>query len=261
MNSAWRRTLRGVGAAFVVCLTFATPGSANAQEEVSFLAADSVRVVAHLYALEAGDSSRPLIVAFHQAGSNGRGEYAPIADRLLAEGYDVLAVDQRSGGERFGSENLTVAGIGESSEYCAAFPDFRAAVEAARDLRPGAPLVIWGSSYSAALVLRLAAESPQAVVAALAFSPASGGPMADCRPEEVSDRIRIPVLVTRPVSEMGHESVADQAALFREQGHTVYVADPGTHGSSMLVLERVDGGVEAAWRVVLEFLDASTALR
>jgi hypothetical protein len=60
---------------------------------------------------------------------------------------------------------------------------------------------------------------------------------------------------------MKHESVSDQAALFRSQGHAVYVADPGTHGSSMLVAERVDGDVETTWRVVLDFLAASTTLR
>ena len=256
-----RPTMGRMTAAVVCCLLLALARPAVAQQEISFLAADSIRVVAHLYSGGADDTDRPLIVAFHQAGSNGRGEYAPISDRLLAAGYDLLAVDQRSGGERFGSENLTVAGIGESTSYCAAMPDLRAAVEAARELRPGAPLVIWGSSYSAALVLRLAAESPAAVVAALAFSPASGGPMADCLAEEVSDRIRIPVLVTRPTSEMEHESVADQAALLQKQGHTVYVADPGIHGSSMLVAERVGGEVDATWRVVLDFLDTSTAPR
>jgi len=91
--------------------------SAIAQQEISFPAADSVRVVAHLYSAGAEETDRPLIIAFHQAGSNGRGEYAPIANRLLAGGYDLLAVDQRSGGERFGSENLTVSGVGESSDY------------------------------------------------------------------------------------------------------------------------------------------------
>jgi dienelactone hydrolase len=250
-----------MSAAVACCFLLALATPAIAQQEISFLAADSIRVVAHLYSASPDDTDRPLIVAFHQAGSNGRGEYASVSDRLLGAGYDLLAVDQRSGGERFGSENLTVDGIGESTSYCAAMPDLRAAVEAARGLRPGAPLVIWGSSYSAALVLRLAAESPAAVVAALAFSPASGGPMADCLAEEVSDQIRIPVLVTRPTSEMEHESVADQAALLRKQGHTVYVADPGTHGSSMLVAERVGGDVDATWRVVLDFLDTSTAPR
>ena len=261
MNVSRGRNRELVCAAAVLFFGSQLSRPAIAQQEISFLAADSVRVVAHLFSEGADETDRPLIVAFHQAGSNGRGEYAPIADRLLAEGYDLLAVDQRSGGERFGSENLTVAGIGESSDYCAAIPDLRAAVNAARDLRPGVPLVIWGSSYSAALVLRVAAEAPPGVVAVLAFSPASGGPMADCRAEEVSDRITIPVLVTRPASEMEHESVTDQAALFRNQGHSLYVSDPGTHGSSMLVAERVEGDVEATWRVVLDFLAASTALR
>ena len=85
--------------------------------------------------------------------------------------------------------------------------------------------------------------------------------MASCRAEEVSDRITIPVLAARPTSEMEHASVTDQAALFRSHGHLVYVADPGTHGSSMLVAERVDGDVEATWRVVLDFMAASTKLR
>ena len=261
MTVARRRIRERVCAAAVLCLGFQLARPAVAQQEISFLAADSVRVVAHLYSGGADETGRPLIVAFHQAGSNGRGEYAPISDRLLAEGYDLLAVDQRSGGERFGSENLTRAGIGESSDYCAALPDLRAAVNVARELRPRAPLVIWGSSYSAALVLRLAAEAPPNVVAVLAFSPASGGPMAECRAEDVSDRIAMPVLATRPASEMEHESVSDQAALFQDQGHMVYVADPGTHGSSMLVAERVDGDVEGTWRVVLDFLAASTAPR
>ena len=261
MNVSRGRNRELVCAAAVLFFGSQLSSPAIAQQETSFLAADSVRVVAHLFSEGADETDRPLIVAFHQAGSNGRGEYAPISDRLLAEGYDLLAVDQRSGGERFGSENLTVAGIGESSDYCAAIPDLHAAVKAARDLRPGVPLVIWGSSYSAALVLRVSAEAPPGVVAVLAFSPASGGPMADCRAEEVSDRITIPVLVTRPASEMEHESVTDQAALFRNQGHSLYVSDPGTHGSSMLVAERVEGDVEATWRVVLDFLAASTALR
>jgi dienelactone hydrolase len=232
----------------------AATAPATAQDVLDFNAADSVRVTAHLYETSDRDTDGPVIVAFHQAGSNGRGEYGPIAERLLVAGYSLLAVDLRSGGDRFGFRNLTADRLGQSVEYCDVMPDLRAAVHEARRLRPGSPIVLWGSSYSAALVLRLAAEEPAGVVAVLAFSPASGGPMADCRGEDLSDRIQVPVLALRPVSEMENESVEAQAELFRSQGHEVFVSKPGTHGSSMLVPGRVGADVESTWRVVLAFL-------
>jgi hypothetical protein len=46
--------------------------------------------------------------------------------------------------------------------------------------------------------------------------------------------------------------------LFRNQGHQVFVADPGEHGSSMLVEERVGASIEATWEKVREFLARAT---
>jgi pimeloyl-ACP methyl ester carboxylesterase len=42
-----------------------------------------------------------MFLLFHQGGASARGEYGPIIPRLLSAGYHVLAVDQRSGGDRF----------------------------------------------------------------------------------------------------------------------------------------------------------------
>jgi alpha-beta hydrolase superfamily lysophospholipase len=187
-------------------------------------------------------------------GASGEAEYGPIAPRLNREGYDVLVIDQRAGGELFDGINRTVQANGNETDYCKAAADLDGTLAWARVQANGRPLILWGSSYSAALVLRLAATNPEAAIAVLAFSPASGGPMAACRSEEVSDRIRVPVLALRPRSEMELASAIAQAERFRAQGHQVFVADAGTHGSSMLVEERVEAPVDSTWVAVLAFL-------
>lgn len=49
-----------------------------------------------------------MILLFHQAGSS-KAEYATISPRLVAAGYSALAIDQRSGGELFGSNETAAA--------------------------------------------------------------------------------------------------------------------------------------------------------
>lgn len=242
-----------------VAASCAAPAAPIADEETtSFVTSDSVTVFVHRWAM-AADSTRPIVLAFHQAGANGRSEYGPMAKRLLAEGFDLVAADQRSGGDRFGGENMTVARLGASTGYCEAMPDLEAAVAAVHARRPHAPIVLWGSSYSAALVLRLAAGHPDGVAAVCAFSPASGGPMADCRGEDVSEGIEVPVLVLRPASELSNESVVRQGEVFRAQGHGWFVSDPGTHGASMLVDARAGGDTGATWDAVLAFMQRAVA--
>lgn len=241
-------------AALLALLLAAAPAAA---QRVTFPASDGGTVHATLY--EEDRPARALIVAFHQGGASGEAEYAPVLPRLLAEGYDVLAVDQRAGGSLFGGTNRTIAARGgEETDYCAAYPDLEGALEYAGERRGERPIVLWGSSYSAALAMRLAATGPEDVIAVLAFSPASGEPMAGCLAEDVSDGIRIPALALRPRSEAERPGVSGQLERFGEQGHRTFVADPGEHGSSMLVEERVGAPVEATWAVVLEFLEEAT---
>ena len=66
---------------------------------------------------------------FHQAGANAKGEYSTIIPKLLTEGFNVFAVDQRTGGQTFGKHNRTVAEISANRYgYCDAYPDLEAAL-------------------------------------------------------------------------------------------------------------------------------------
>ncbi|MCL6624664.1 MAG: lysophospholipase [Fimbriimonadales bacterium] len=95
------------------------------ENEVTFSSEDGKTVYADYYPVKEG--AKGLVVLFHQAGSNA-GEYEPIARRLNQEGYSALAVDLRSGGERWGRRNRTADGVGGSPSYEEAYPDMRSAV-------------------------------------------------------------------------------------------------------------------------------------
>jgi pimeloyl-ACP methyl ester carboxylesterase len=225
-------------------------------QEVSFSAADGVTVYADAHWLK-DDHRGPLILLFHQAGASARGEYGPIIPRLLERGFSVLAVDQRSGGDRFGGINRTVQNLPEQRKYsyCEAYPDLEAALAWARKQDEQGPIIAWGSSYSAGLVFRLAAEHPEELSGVLAFSPAAGPAMGDCSPEHFASRVKNPVLVLRPFTEMERAASVEQLDDFKVLGFDTYVAAHGVHGSSMLVSSRVDGSVEENWNVVEGFLE------
>jgi len=228
-------------------------------EQVSFEAADGVRVFGDIYR-SADGAQEPIILLFHQAGGDARGEYTHIAIRLMDNGYNVLAIDQRSGGDRFGGVNRTIAGLERQDySYCETYPDLEAALRHAREAGFTGTLAVWGSSYSAALVFQLGAKHQDEVSAVLGFSPASGAALNDCSLIPYIEQLDLPVLALRPQREFEIESVQAQMKEFEAHGIQIYVADPGVHGSSMLNEDRVGASTEAAWAVVLEFL--ATSLR
>jgi len=218
-------------------------------------AADGVTLYGDLYLGPEGKAG-PLILAFHQGGGDARGEYGTIAPRLVRLGTSVLTIDQRSGGDRLGGPNRTVEALGESAPMCDAYLDLEATLRYAVEEGFTGRRVAWGSSYSASHVIRLATEHADALDGVLAFSPASGGPMADCHPNDRIPEVEIPLLALRPAGEMEIESVATQMALFQDNGHQTFVSSPGTHGSSMLNPDRVEGDVEPTWEAVSRFLRA-----
>ena len=138
--------------------------------------------------------------------------------------------------------------------YCEVYPEIEAALNYAMSSGFSGPLAVWGSSYSAALVFQLGAKNEPSVDAILGFSPASGGPLAECAPSLYLAELSVPALALRPQSEFENPSVQKQMEEFELHGVETYVADPGVHGSSMLVAKRVDGSTEKTWRVVLDFL-------
>ena len=219
---------------------------------VKFVTADSVEIFGDLHVL---DKKTPIVLLFHQAGSNGTGEYQTIIPKLKNAGFNVMAIDQRVGGQRFGKYNRTIVDFTKNEfTYCDAYPDLEAALNFVLANEFTGKKIIWGSSYSASLVIQLAHKRSEDVAGALAFSPASGGPMEACRPYEYFADLKTPLLLLRPASEMERESVRAQYELAKENGHQVYVAENGVHGSSMLVEERTEASVEATWKVVMNFL-------
>ncbi len=226
-------------------------------QEVIFSTEDGVTIYGDLYA-PSETKEGPVLLLFHQGGSDARGEYEPLVGRLLARGLTVLAIDQRLGGNRLGGVNRTVEALGSpAASYCDAYPDLEAALAHMRGEGYRGPTLVWGSSYSATLALRLASEHPEAVRGVLAFSPASGEPMAGCQPEPFVTGLTTPALVLRPALEMQYGHVAEQLDHFRTQGLQTYVAPNGVHGSSMLNARRVHGDVEPTWQVVEAFIDES----
>ncbi len=225
--------------------------------EISFLTSDSIEIFGELY--DRG-KNKDFILLFHQGGSNARGEYATIIPRLTEEGFNVFAIDQRVGGQFYGSYNRTLANIptnsfGDGYGYCDAYNNLESALDYIIDSGFSGGKIIWGSSYSASLSIKLASERPNDVLGVLAFSPASGNAMEGCSPEEFIENLNVPLLLLKPLSEMESERSKAQFELAAKYNHETYVAKNGVHGSSMLVESRVGKNVSMNWDVVLKFLN------
>ncbi len=229
-------------------------GQARAQEAVKFMARDGVTVFGDFY--PAQSSRRGVILLFHQAGSN-RGEYATIAPMLGKAGYDALAIDQRSGGTMWGRPNETAKALGKAAGYMDALPDLEAAVDFARKKSPGAPLLVWGSSYSSSLVFLLAAHHPEEIAALLSFSP--GEYFSGVSVRESAARVKCPVFVT---SASDAEEVAAAKQLLDAVPaaiKTQFVPRHGIHGSSTLRQDTNASGAAEAWAAVNAFLERVAA--
>jgi pimeloyl-ACP methyl ester carboxylesterase len=240
-----------------------TAGEEADHDMIKFRADDNVWVHADVYIVEKGKRA-PIVMLFHQARSNGRAEYAHHIPKLIENGYNVLVVDQRSGGEQFGGENRTVEGeSGEEYSYCEAYLDLEAALEYVIDERFSGSRYAWGSSYSASLVLRLGMEYPDELAGVLAFSPAVGGPMAPCSTTVYITNIEIPSFIAIPAYEVTkyrgtkkrkNKKLAAAAANYVDE---FYVAEPATHGASMLDPDRSGGNVDKTWNAVLNFMKSN----
>ncbi len=196
-----------------------------------------------------------MIILLHQGESNGRAEYRNIVPKLLDAGFSLLVPDLPQGGQLYGEYNRTVAALQEMPEYCGVEADVSGIATWARK-QPGVhDIILWGSSYSGTLAIRVAVHNGPAVRKVLAFLPASGSPMAACSANDLLGDLEQPLLLVRPASEMEIESVQMQFNAANAAGHRTMVADGGVHGSSMLDPARSDADTDALWATVLSFLE------
>jgi alpha-beta hydrolase superfamily lysophospholipase len=142
-----------------------------AQEKITFPSGDELRITADVYVIH--ENTAPFIVLFHRAGWS-RGEYREIAPKLNELGFNCMAVDQRSGQEVNGVSNETVQraeGAKKSTTYLDALQDVEAAINYSKEHYAKGKLIIWGSSYSASFVLKIAGDHPDWIDGVLAFAP------------------------------------------------------------------------------------------
>lgn len=145
--------------------------AANTKTKVTFPAKDNLNITANLYH---HDDQSPTLVLLHQARSN-KSEYHEMSKRFFDMGYNALAVDLRSGGSHLGGINETTkrakkAGMPDSVlTYRHSIPDIEAAIDFAAQ-KYKKPIILVGSSYSAALALKVANKNKN-VKAVAAFSP------------------------------------------------------------------------------------------
>ncbi len=221
----------------LVLILVSSVSTVFAGETVTFLSEDGLLISADIHAPHQ-NSKAPMIVLFHQAGSS-RGEYAEIVPWLNGLGYNCMAVDQRSGESMRGVENQTALRAGKENRptgYIEALPDLTAALAYARSHYGNNGVIAWGSSYSAALVLKIAGDSPGLVDGVLAFSPGEYFKRAGKSASWIqtsTQHIKVPVFITSSRNEAG-KWAAIFAAIESADKVSFIPETAGRHGSRAL---------------------------
>lgn len=230
-------------ALFALFAVAAAPFASADSEVVRFDAEDGTMITADWTKIS---PSAPTLVLFHMAGAS-RGEYREIALKLNELGYNTLAIDQRSGGQFNGVLNETRQQFTSNPGYADAIPDMKAATAYARAHTVERVGVI-GSSYSAALVLKLAGEDPEFADAVIAFSP---GEYFGKRGfvKNAAEKLEQPVFVTAARQETGQwQPIFDAIPSGKKTGFEPTGA--GRHGATALL---TDAGPEY-WTALEAFL-------
>jgi len=229
--------------------------AASNPQTITFASGDSLMITADLY-LAHDNLKAPFIVLFHQARWS-RGEYVEIAPRLNELGFNCMAIDQRSGGAINDIVNETHAraeAAGKWTEYIDAQGDMVAALEHARREFVRGELLAWGSSYSAALAIKIAGDNPRLVDGVLSFAPGeyfAGDGRSETWIQESAAKVKVPVFMTSARREHGNWE-AIFAAIPAPIKVDFLPETAGNHGSRALWQQFDDS--EAYWNVVEQFL-------
>ena len=241
----------------IICLTifsflhfsFMNPLQLSPQEakKITFPASDGILISADLYFVS---DSLPYMILCHQAGYS-RAEYAETGSKFCHLGYNCLAIDARSGNEVNGVKNETAAlatAKKKPTTYLDAEKDIIAAIDYCYN-KSGKKVFLVGSSYSASLVLKIAATNKK-VKAVMAFSPGEyfGTKL---KLKDAIANLTVPVFVTSSKDESKDVTtlISDVKSKVKNQ---FVPTSKGKHGSSCLWKD--NPGYHEYWFAIMMFV-------
>ncbi len=223
---------------------------AKGKETITFKSSDGLEITADLYL--AHDLTKPFIILFHQAGWS-RGEYLGIAPKLNELGFNCMAVDQRAGGsinEVTNETNKRAKEQNKKTRWIDALADMQAAVDYVNKNYAKGKLIVWGSSYSSALVIPLASENQNIVDGSLSFSPGeyfTEQGKSETFVTDAAKKLTIPVFITSAKNE-------------KEQWAKIFEAIPSKTKTSFLPSTDGNHGAKALWSYFGDSKDYWTAV-
>ena len=223
----------------------------TSKKTITLKTSDNLTMTADLY--QVSDKQAPYIILYHQARYS-RGEYLEIAPKLNALGFNCIAIDQRSGDAVNGVVNEThreAEKKGLATEYTDAWPDLVAALLYVKNDLKAQKIIVWGSSYSSALVFVLASKYPSDVNGILSFSPGDYFKIDGKSISAYAENVSCPVFITSSKSE--EESWLPIYNNLNTKNKAYYLPDgEGFHGSKALWVE--NEGHESYRKAVEGFL-------
>ena len=214
---------------------------------IQFPSQDGLLITADIYEVT---NHKGYILLCHRSHCN-RAEYRETAPKLNALGYSCLAIDQRSGMKVFGETNetsLLAKQKGLATGYLDAKLDIEAAVDFLFKKNNKQPIIILGSSYSAALALLIATKTDK-IKAVVTFSP--GEHLKGINLAEEIKSLDKSTFITSAKKEIEE---ASQVVRFVNPSHITQFKPEveGFHGSK--TLWKSVKGYESYWQALGEFL-------
>ncbi|MBU2595993.1 MAG: protein-L-isoaspartate(D-aspartate) O-methyltransferase [Planctomycetes bacterium] len=224
---------------------------AKEKDTINFEAKDGLIVTADLFAPHPNET--PFIILFHQAQWS-RGEYIEIAPKLNKMGFNCMAVDLRSGGnvnDITNETNQRAIKLGKPTDYLDALQDMESAVKYVKSKYESSKIILWGSSYSASLVIKLAEDNPALIDGVLAFSPGDYFDRSKTYIKDSAKNIKCPIFITSALKEeKAWEKIFH--AIPSKHKHSFLPKTQGNHGSRALWEKFHDS--KDYWQAVSKFL-------
>ena len=227
---------------------------AGVKRSIIFPSLDGVNITADLY-LQNLNKKTPFIVLFHRAKWS-RGEYSEIALKLNDLGFNCMAVDLRSGGSINGVINETLKDAkkkGKPTTYLDAMQDIKASLLFVRKHFAKGKLIAWGSSYSAALIIKIVGDDKSLADEVISFSPGEYFTKFGKAPnwiKQSAKKLKVPIFITSAKQEESYWKPIYNAVPDDKKFYLPFTG--GHHGSSSLWSKYPDS--RGYWKAVKGFL-------